>query len=72
MTRLMKFLGFFFFLGVVACGNPTQRFVPIGDNQVYALDTKTGQQCVMLSKEGLKPDEVPPGPFCYDLYKNGN
>jgi len=50
--------------------HPTQRFVPTS-GIVFALDTKTGQQCITYPK-GLvaKGQDFDKFPYCIDLYNS--
>lgn len=58
-------------LGFSGCERPHQRFVPFGDNISFALDTKTGQTCATVPKNGSMGQSFQRAgwPFCYDLYK---
>ena len=61
-TLLLLFL-------VTGCQRPAQRFVPMGNDNGIALDTKTGLACNSYPKE--PGDTGPPNhlPICYDLFK---
>lgn len=49
------------------CRTAPQRFVSIGDNVGFALDTQTGQTCYSLPKEQMKGADLQGFPFCVDL-----
>lgn len=50
---------------IAGCGHPSQRFVPVPLNASLGLDTKTGQICGTLPKEGNHTGF----PTCYELYQ---
>jgi len=71
MQSIVKVWALCLLLSLLGCERPYQRFVPFtGDNASTALDTKTGQSCITLPKEGFaKGSQNGNFPFCYDLYK---
>jgi hypothetical protein len=56
-------------MGCCRCA-PTQRFIPVGGGG-FALDTKTGQQCLAMRKQDIPEDQHKDIVFCVDLY-NGS
>ena len=54
MQSIVKVWALCLLLSLLGCERPYQRFVPFtGDNASTALDTKTGQSCITLPKEGF-------------------
>jgi hypothetical protein len=55
---------------LAGCAKPVQRFVPIGNGSLMALDTKTGQECLSISKAEVDPKDPGTYPMCVDLYQS--
>jgi hypothetical protein len=55
---------------IVGCSRQSQRFVPfVEDDNILALDTKTGQTCVSYKQAALTKGGTPM-PYCVDLYNS--
>lgn len=53
---------------ILGCGSQSHRFVPVGEG-TFALDTKTGQQCLSVPRQEVDKD-AGAYPLCVDLYKS--
>jgi hypothetical protein len=55
---------------MVGCSRQSQRFVPfVEDDNILAVDTKTGQTCVSYKQAALTKGGTPM-PYCVDLYNS--
>jgi hypothetical protein len=65
----VKILATMMLLATIGCSRQ-QRFVPfVEDDNILALDTKTGQTCVSY-KQAAVTDIGAPMPYCVDLYNS--
>jgi hypothetical protein len=68
----LKFLAAGMLLIMVGCFQPSQRFLPVGeDDAVLTVDQTTGQTCVSYPKattaaSGTETET----PYCVDLYNS--
>jgi hypothetical protein len=54
-------------VATLGCSRQAQRFVPfVEDDNILALDTKTGQTCVSYKQAALANGGTPM-PYCVDL-----
>jgi hypothetical protein len=69
----MKILALFLLTVMMGCGHSFQRFVPIpGGGTLMALDTKTGQECLIVPKDSgqTQTQGLEKYPFCVDLFES--
>jgi hypothetical protein len=65
----VKILAATVLLAMMGCSRQ-QRFVPfVEDDNILALDTKTGETCVSYKQPALT-DIGTPMPYCVDLYNS--
>jgi uncharacterized protein YcfL len=66
----VKILAAVMLVVIVGCSRQSQRFVPfVEDDNILALDTKTGQTCVSY-KQPVLTNSGTPMPKCVDLYNS--
>jgi len=66
----LKILAAVVLVAMVGCSRQSQRFVPfVEDENILALDTKTGQTCVSYKQAALTNSGTPM-PYCVDLYES--
>jgi hypothetical protein len=66
----VKILAPVMLMAMMGCSRQAQRFVPfVEDDNILALDTKTGQTCVSYKQAALTNGGTPM-PYCVDLYNS--